>query len=70
MGDKHKFAHHFHKVSSLITGVKDWEIIAENLSKAGWSWGCHRSSFALGGRHGSLKSPVYSCVSITLPAAS
>jgi hypothetical protein len=20
--------------------VKHWEIIAENLSKAGWSWGC------------------------------
>jgi len=19
---------------------KDWEIIADNLSKAGWSWGC------------------------------
>ena len=21
-------------------GVKYWEIIADNLSKAGWSWGC------------------------------
>jgi hypothetical protein len=21
-------------------GVKDWEIIADNLSKAGWTWGC------------------------------
>ena len=20
--------------------MKDWEIIAENLSRAGWSWGC------------------------------
>ncbi len=20
--------------------MKDWEIIAANLSKAGWSWGC------------------------------
>jgi len=20
--------------------VNDWEIIADNLSKAGWSWGC------------------------------
>jgi hypothetical protein len=20
--------------------VKSWEIIADNLSKAGWSWGC------------------------------
>jgi hypothetical protein len=20
--------------------VKDWQIIADNLSKAGWSWGC------------------------------
>jgi hypothetical protein len=21
-------------------GVKSWEIIADNLSEAGWSWGC------------------------------
>jgi hypothetical protein len=21
-------------------GVKYWEIIADNLSRAGWSWGC------------------------------
>jgi hypothetical protein len=20
--------------------MKDWEIIADNLKKAGWSWGC------------------------------
>ena len=24
----------------MMAGVKDWEIIADNLSKAGWSWGC------------------------------
>ena len=24
---------------SAIVGVKYWEIIADNLSKAGWSWG-------------------------------
>jgi len=23
-----------------IVRVKYWEIIADNLSKAGWSWGC------------------------------
>jgi hypothetical protein len=23
-----------------IGRVKHWEIIADNLSKAGWSWGC------------------------------
>jgi hypothetical protein len=23
-----------------MEGVKYWEIIANNLSKAGWSWGC------------------------------
>ena len=23
-----------------MAAVKDWEIIANNLSKAGWSWGC------------------------------
>src|SRR5438094_8219057 len=26
--------------ASLFPGVKYWEIIADNLSKAGWSWGC------------------------------
>jgi hypothetical protein len=25
---------------SLSKGLKYWEIIADNLSKAGWSWGC------------------------------
>ena len=25
---------------SQIAGVKYWEIIADNLRKAGWSWGC------------------------------
>jgi hypothetical protein len=25
---------------TLRPGVKYWEIIADNLSKAGWSWGC------------------------------
>jgi hypothetical protein len=25
---------------ALKTPVKYWEIIADNLSKAGWSWGC------------------------------
>jgi hypothetical protein len=23
-----------------MSGKKYWEIIADNLSKAGWSWGC------------------------------
>jgi len=24
----------------VLVRVKHWEIIADNLSKAGWSWGC------------------------------
>jgi hypothetical protein len=24
----------------MIAQMKYWEIIADNLSKAGWSWGC------------------------------
>jgi hypothetical protein len=24
----------------MIAGVKQWEILADNLSKAAWSWGC------------------------------
>ena len=23
-----------------VVCVKNWEVIADNLSKAGWSWGC------------------------------
>jgi len=28
------------KNGTILARVKYWEIIAENLSKAGWSWGC------------------------------
>src|SRR5438128_1037975 len=28
------------RVSAESAPVKYWEIIADNLSKAGWSWGC------------------------------
>jgi len=27
-------------VLSAFVGVKNWEVIADNLSKARWSWGC------------------------------
>jgi hypothetical protein len=26
--------------TEIVGFVKDWEIIADNFSKAGWSWGC------------------------------
>jgi hypothetical protein len=28
------------KRATIETPVKYWEIIADNLSKSGWSWGC------------------------------
>jgi hypothetical protein len=28
------------RLSAPLSPVKYWEIIADNLSKAGWSWGC------------------------------
>jgi hypothetical protein len=28
------------RFKSRSQGVKYWEIIADNLSKTGWSWGC------------------------------
>jgi hypothetical protein len=28
------------KSSTIRINVKFWEVIADNLSKAGWSWGC------------------------------
>jgi hypothetical protein len=27
-------------IFGVIRRVKNWKIIADNLSKAGWSWGC------------------------------
>ena len=27
-------------ITKTSLALKDWEIIADNLSKAGWSWGC------------------------------
>jgi hypothetical protein len=34
--------------------VKDWEIVADNLSKAGWSWGCVLALDSRGERSGLL----------------
>jgi len=31
--------------------MKYWEIIADNLSKAGWSWGLYRKRGLRGARH-------------------
>jgi hypothetical protein len=31
-----------------VFGVKYWEIIADNLKKAGWSCGCYQPSVATG----------------------
>jgi len=36
-------------VTAHLQRVNKWEIIADNLSKAGWSWGCV-SAFDLEGR--------------------
>ena len=34
------FASLFFEQIGAILRVKNWEIIADNLSEAGWSWGC------------------------------
>jgi hypothetical protein len=34
------------------TRVKYWEIIADNLSKAGWSWGCVSAVIPVGKQSG------------------
>jgi hypothetical protein len=39
MVDKH-YWHVSLKAAELCSVKRDWEIIADNLSKAGWSWGC------------------------------
>jgi len=31
---------HFSNEKEATVSLKYWEIIADNLSKAGWSWGC------------------------------
>jgi hypothetical protein len=30
----------FYEKSHARHNIKSWEIIADNLSKASWSWGC------------------------------
>jgi hypothetical protein len=41
-----KLCHHYCEPATTAAAadpaacLKDWEIIADNLSKAGWSWGC------------------------------
>jgi hypothetical protein len=37
-------AGNFPMLSALVL-IKYWEIIADNLSKAGWSWGCQSYDF-------------------------
>jgi phospholipase C len=37
-----------------MLSVKYWEIIADNLSKAGWSWGVFQPWIAKGEQSGSL----------------
>jgi hypothetical protein len=34
------FCHCVENKENIMRLVKYWEIIADNLSKAGWSWGC------------------------------
>ena len=34
--------------------MKNWEIIADNLSKAGWNWGCVSAAIRTGERSGLL----------------
>jgi hypothetical protein len=43
-------------ISKAAVSVKDWEIVADNLSKAGWSWGCvaavdHRQTIFVADAH-------------------
>ncbi len=45
--------------------VKYWEIIADNLSKAGWSWGCVSALDANGERSGS-RTRITTTGSVTL----
>ena len=49
-----------------IVGVKrSWEIIAENLSKAGWSWGCV-SAIDSNGRTSGLLTRIATTESVSL----
>jgi hypothetical protein len=37
-----------------LAAVKNWEIVADNLSKAGWSWAVFRPLIVRGGQSGLL----------------
>jgi hypothetical protein len=45
--------------------VKYWEIIADNLSKAGWSWGCV-SAKILAGEQSGLEMHIAATGSVSL----
>ena len=45
--------------------MKYWEIIADNLSKAGWSWGCVSAIDSKGERSG-LRTRIATTESVSL----
>jgi hypothetical protein len=45
--------------------VKYWEIIADNVSNAGWSWGCV-SAWILAGEQSSLPTRITATESVSL----
>ena len=47
--------------------MKYWEIIADNLSKAGWSWGCVSALDLQGGQSG-LQTRIAATESVSLCA--
>ena len=50
--------------------MKYWEIIADNLSKAGWSWGCVSAIDSAGERSGLLTHIATDSVSSCAPTKS
>jgi hypothetical protein len=50
----------------IIRRVKYWEIIAHNLSKAGWSWGCVSTVDSRAGERSSLRTHIAATESASL----
>jgi hypothetical protein len=47
--------------------MKDWEVVADNLSEAGWSWGCV-SAIDTTDEHSRLLTHIGATESVTLCA--
>jgi hypothetical protein len=60
------FHYYVKKKAAESARVKYWEIIADNLSKAGWCWGCVSAIDSNPGERSSLRTRIAATESVWL----